>query len=177
MGPKGLEPLLAGLKVRCAAVTPRPPIAGRAYPFQSCSSCHRIAPVLNSGSPESRTQRYAVISRAWATGPRLPSVGMAGVEPACSCAQGTRASRYPSSRFPVRTAGFEPAISWPPARRDTQASPRSAPSSSCGNRTRLSALKGRYPRADRRTSRLGARSVRSWSGGARILVCGFSGRR
>ena len=31
----GLEPLLAGLKVRCAAVTPRPRNVGRAYPFQS----------------------------------------------------------------------------------------------------------------------------------------------
>ena len=27
VGPKGLEPLLAGLKVRCAAVTPRPPMS------------------------------------------------------------------------------------------------------------------------------------------------------
>ena len=36
VGPKGLEPLLAGLKVRCAAVAPRPRNAGRAYPFPSC---------------------------------------------------------------------------------------------------------------------------------------------
>jgi hypothetical protein len=34
VGPKGLEPLLAGLKVRCAAVTPRPRNAGRAYAFE-----------------------------------------------------------------------------------------------------------------------------------------------
>ena len=46
MGPKGLEPSLAGLKVRCAAVTPRPRNADRAYAFPpgfvhidaSCSS-------------------------------------------------------------------------------------------------------------------------------------------
>ncbi len=48
-----------------------------------------------SGSPERRTQRHAVISRVRATGPRLPSVGMAGVEPACSCSQGTRAAVAP----------------------------------------------------------------------------------
>ena len=52
-----------------------------------------------SGSPESRTQRYAVISRVRATGPRLPfanvivdPVGTAGLEPARSCSQGTRAA-------------------------------------------------------------------------------------
>ena len=43
VGPKGLEPLLAGLKVRCAAVTPRPRNVGRAYPFQSCL-VHALAP-------------------------------------------------------------------------------------------------------------------------------------
>lgn len=48
-------------------------------------------------------------------------------------ARGLAATPHPV--FPVRTAGFEPAVSWPPARRDTQASPRSVPSSSCGSRT------------------------------------------
>ncbi len=58
--------------------------------------------LVSSGSPESRTQRYAVISRVRATGPRLPfanvvieSVGMAGLEPALSCSQGTRAAAAP----------------------------------------------------------------------------------
>ena len=48
--------------------------------------------LVSSGSPESRTQRYAVISRVRATGPRLPfanvvvdPVGTAGLEPALSC--------------------------------------------------------------------------------------------
>ena len=36
VGPKGFEPSLAGLKVRCAAVTPRPRNAGRVYTFPSC---------------------------------------------------------------------------------------------------------------------------------------------
>ena len=49
----------------------------------------------------------------------------------------------------VRTAGFEPAISWSPTWRDNQVSPRSdrvhVVSSPYGNRTHLAALKGRYP--------------------------------
>ena len=43
VGPKGFEPLLAGLKVRCAAVTPRPQNVGRAYAFESCLF-HAFAP-------------------------------------------------------------------------------------------------------------------------------------
>ena len=42
VGPEGLEPLLAGLKVRCAAVTLRPRHAGRAYPFPSCLRHGRV---------------------------------------------------------------------------------------------------------------------------------------
>ena len=77
---------------------------------------------------------------------------MAGVEPAFSCSEGTRAPHYPTSRLPVRTGGFEPPISWSPTRRDNQASLRSASSGPYGSRTRLPGLKGRCPRTDRRTS-------------------------
>ena len=84
-----------------------------------------------SGSPEDRTQHYAVISRVWATSPRLPfKVGHPGVEPPaadaansqrCSCSQSRRAPICTSARLsPVRTAGFEPAISWSPTRRDAR---------------------------------------------------------
>ena len=125
VGPKGLEPLLAGLEVRCAAVTPRPQNVGRAYPFQSCL-VHALVPCF-SGSPESRTQHYSVISRVRATGPRLPfanvivdPVGMAGLEPAVLCSQSTWVRRYPTSRQSVRTGGFEPPISWSPTRRDAR---------------------------------------------------------
>jgi hypothetical protein len=129
-------------------------------------------------------------------------VGMAGLEPASPCshdhaAHGARwVRRYPASRQSERpdlNRGHRPAQpvgrSWPPARRDTQASPRSVSSGSCGSRTRLAALKGRHPRTDRRTSHLerapstqwihqvSAYVSRSGSGGARIRVCGFSGRR
>jgi hypothetical protein len=99
-----------------------------------------------------------------------------GLEPASPCSQSTWVRRYPTSRLSVRTAGFEPAISWPPSRRDTQVSLRSA-SGPCGSRTRLCALKGRDPQSDRRTSRVGARSVRSGPGGARTLVSWSSARR
>ena len=50
---------------------------------------------------------------------------------------------YIPSSPPIRTAGFEPAIACTPSRRDTQASPRSATSGSCGSRTRRGALEGR----------------------------------
>ena len=83
--------------------------------------------LVSSGSPESRTQHYAVISRVRATGPRLPcanvvvcQVGMAGLEPAILCSQSTWVCRYPTSRYSVRTGGFEPPISWSPTRRDTR---------------------------------------------------------
>ena len=157
------------------------------YAFQPCQ--HLFAPlrcIVSSGSPENRTQRHVVISRVWATSPRLPSssVGMAGLEvsvlvlPRPTLRVGARrVSRYPTSRLSVRTAGFEPAISCTPSRRDTQASLRSAASGSCGGRTRLCALKGRDPQSDRRTSRLSARSVRSGPGGARTLVSWSSARR
>ncbi len=81
---------------------------------------------VSSGNPENRTQRHLFIGQVWATSPRLPRanvvvdpVGMAGLEPAFSCSQGTRVSHYPTSRHSVRTAGFEPAISCTPSRRDT----------------------------------------------------------
>ncbi len=129
--------------------------------------------LVSSGSPESRTQRYAVISRVRATGPRLPfvnvvivQVGTAGLEPALSCshdhaAHGAR--RAAAALHPViqseradlnrRSPGPPPTARVPG--RDNQASPRSAASSPCGSRTRLPGLKGRSPRTDRRTSRHG----------------------
>jgi hypothetical protein len=63
--------LPSGLKVRRAAVTPRPRAAGRAYAFPE-RLLHVCPPLFVSGSPESRTQRHPVISRVRATGPRLP---------------------------------------------------------------------------------------------------------
>ena len=151
--------------------------------------------LVSSGSPESRTQRYAVISRVRATGPRLPfanvvicQVGMAGLEPALLCSHDQLRTvpagcRYPTSRHPVRTGGFEPGTA------ATWSSPGPRPgaitrlrhvlpsSSSCGSRTRLHALKGRDPQTDRRTSRLSAHLLRSGSGGARIRLSWFSARR
>ena len=47
-------------------------------------------------------------------------VGMVGLEPTIPCARNTWACRYPTSRSKVRTAGFEPAFPWPPARCDAR---------------------------------------------------------
>ncbi len=160
------------------------PVLGRAYGFQPGQ--HRFAPlawIVASGSPENRTRRHLFIGQVWATSPRLPRanvvvdpVGMAGLEPAFSCSQSTRVSHYPTSRKSVRTAGFEPAISWSPTRRDSQASLRSATSGSCGSRTRLCALKGRDPRSDRRTSRVGAHLPRRRGRGWRARRSQWAGR-
>lgn len=86
--------------------------------FNRCRSniaCSFVS--VSSGSPENRTQHYAVISRVWATSPRLPfPVGHPGVEPEPSCSRSRRAPICTSARlsFSVRTAGFEPAVSWLP---------------------------------------------------------------
>ena len=160
--------------------------------------CLIVMLLVFSGSPESRTQRHPVISRVWATGPRLPfarhqcpfisvvglgwhalrdegrggrprhafatirdvppstnvslfQVGMAGLEPASPCSQSTWVRRYPTSRQSVRTGGSEPPISWPPTRRDTQASLRSVFSDPYRSRTGLAAVKRQCPQTDRRT--------------------------
>ena len=76
----------------------------------------------SSGSPENRTQRHLFIGQVRATSPRLPfPVGHPGVEPGTSCSQSRRATICTSARVsPVRTAGFEPAISRSPTWRDTR---------------------------------------------------------
>ena len=50
------------------------PGIGRAYAFQSTVAATSQAPSFHdpSGSPENRTRRTPVISRRWATSPRLP---------------------------------------------------------------------------------------------------------
>ena len=144
----------------------------------------------SSGSPESRTQRYAVISRVWATGPRLPS-GRDGRTRTCVCVSPKhvglplpyiplfQSERAESNR---RSPGPQPgAIPSPSLRSDC--------SGSCRSRTGLHALKGRDPQTDRRTSHrerapraqlkrmASAHLPRSGSGGARIRVSWFSARR
>jgi hypothetical protein len=86
MRPVGFEPTLCGLKVRCATATPQPrngPSAMDGWRLQSVAELRGMrimfsSPFLagfgafRSGRPENRTQRDAVISRVWATSPRLP---------------------------------------------------------------------------------------------------------
>ena len=89
--PEGFEPTPRGLKVRCATVTPQPLAwlwlcvsLGFVTALQSLSFLATQS--VPSGSPEDRTQRDPVISRIWATSPRLPfvftdQVGCVGIEP------------------------------------------------------------------------------------------------
>ena len=106
------------------------PMLGRAYPFQSTCVRHRptpsfrVSPVVALRIELSAT-RLSAVSGQPALDYRAVEVGTVGLEPTISCFQNTRACRYPTSRCSVRTAGFEPAISWPPTRRDNQASLRS----------------------------------------------------
>ena len=82
------------------------------------------------------------------------SVGMVGIEPTVSCSQDTRApgALHPEFCSPFNSSG------------------------PYGSRTHLPALKGRYPRTDRRTSPFARTLSASGSGGARILVSWFSAR-
>ena len=120
------------LKVCCAAFTPRPHEVGRAYAFQSPSACHCFFSfflfgdsVVALGIELSATRLSAEYGQPALD--YLIKVGNPGVEPRPSCSQNRRASICTSARniLSVRTAGFEPAVSWPPTRRDNQASLRS----------------------------------------------------
>ncbi len=76
VGPEGIEPTPAGLKVRCAAsYTTTPKLVGRIRfnrREMDISCLLLVRNIVFSGSPENRTQRDPVISRIWATSPRLP---------------------------------------------------------------------------------------------------------
>ncbi len=132
VGPKGLEPSPTGLKVRCAAVTPRPRNAGRAYAFPS-GLRHRHAPhfpVVALRVELSATRLSAGFGQP-ALDYRVPtslSVRSGWQDSNLrSCVPTTNASRRCPAGSPlpyipssVRTGGFEPPISWPPASRDTR---------------------------------------------------------
>jgi hypothetical protein len=92
--------------------------------------------VSASGSPANRTQRDPVISRIQATSLRLPiqsgtsesnrepPAPKAGVLPSAPLPECFQSERQGPIR-PVGRSVPEPAFSWPPAKRDNQASPRS----------------------------------------------------
>jgi hypothetical protein len=165
VGPAGIEPTPCGLKVCCAAsYTTTLELVGRRRLHRCrCNIACSFIPYPR-GSPENRTQRDAVISRIWATSPRLPGCisrdGRTRTDDSVSPEHVGLPLPYIPFFFPVRTAGFEPRA---PAGTDAdwsllvsdqarcQASPRSV--------------------ADR------AHIDRSGLGGDRILVSGSSGRR
>ena len=124
VGPEGFEPPPCRLKVCCAAVTPRPHI-GRAYAFESSNHQHVVSPdsCVLSGSPEDRTQRDPRIRRIRATSPRLPCSSRAPRSRTETLLLPKQACFHLHLRpivLSVRTAGFEPTISWPPAKRDAR---------------------------------------------------------
>ncbi len=115
------------------------------YAFQADSRQHVVAPFSFSGRPEDRTQRGSVISRTWATSPRLPlgrvprSRTETLLRPKQAC---SHLHLYPniSQNGWIRTS-----VLLPPRQARYQTSLRSESSSPYGNRTHLSALKERYP--------------------------------
>ena len=191
-GAEGTRTLTCRIKSPVCCRYTTTPNAGRAYAFPSCllhRSCS-LFPVVALRVELSATRLSAVFGQP-ALDYHVPtSLSIqsgwqdSNLRLRAPKARGFAATLHPV--IPVRTAGFEPAISWPPTRRDTQASLRSALSGSCGSRTRLPALKGRCPQTDRRTSHrrrapstqlthgVCAHLSRSGSGGARIRVSCFS---
>ena len=107
VGPEGLEPSPGGLKVRYAAITPRPrsrsgvcvssgpPASPWSSPFASVValrvelSATRLS--AGFGQPALGYRDANVV---------VDPVGMVGLEPTISCSQGTRAGRCPTSRQP-----------------------------------------------------------------------------
>jgi hypothetical protein len=119
-----------------------------AYPFQSVSACHRVAPVvllLASGSPEDRTQRDPVIGRVWATSPRLPF--KSGTSESNRKPPAPKAGVLPSAPLPdCEAEGWRPeAIGLLALPTVSGLTPPASFSSPYGSRTHLAALKGRYP--------------------------------
>jgi hypothetical protein len=122
-GAGGIRTHTVGLKVRVLPLHHDPNV-GVAYPFAAPNDRHCVSPVGSkfevSGSPGNRTQRNSVISRVWATSPRLPC--KSGASESNGNPPAPKAGVLPSAPPPelsVRTVGLEPTISWPPAKRDT----------------------------------------------------------
>ena len=130
-GRRDSNPSPTGLKVRCAAVTPRPQNAGRAYAFPSC--CFMVCssfPVVALRVELSATRLSAGFGQ-----PALDYLVPTSLSARSGWQDSNLRSRAPKARgfaatlhpvIPVRTGGFEPPISWSPTRRDNQASLRSA---------------------------------------------------
>jgi hypothetical protein len=122
----------------CCRYTTTP--CGRVPAFPSCRIHAVVPPVV---APRVLPRRHPVISRVRATGPRLPSVNVIAVE--------GRDGR-------TRTCGlvFPKHMGWPLPYIPicSRCCPFQTVSGPYGNRTRLTALKGRYPQTDRRTGRL-----------------------
>jgi hypothetical protein len=164
VGPKGVEPLPFRLKGGSATVTPRPQMSGEAYAFQSRACCQRRVSVLE-------VVCSVVVLRIELSATRI-SAGFG--QPALDYQIVSRDGRNRTDTIVCPKHAGLPLPNIPLLF-------ASVCSSSYGSRTHLSALKGQYPHADRRTSRVvfnvSAHAERSGSGGARILVSWFSAKR
>ena len=153
VGPKGLEPLLAGLKGRCAAVTPRPQNAGRVYRVSivRASSLCSLYPVVALRVELSATRLSAEFGQPALDYRRFLKSGWqeSNLRLRAPKARGFAATLHPAAICSVRTAGFEPAVSRSPTWRDTRLRYVLFFSDPYRSRTGLPALKGRRPRTDR----------------------------
>jgi hypothetical protein len=189
VGPEGVEPSPGRLKAGCAAITPRPHVAGLASAFEPLCVPHCLFSLFVGvvrGGVEPGTARSVVPGDV---SDRYASVTTSDLVPSRDGGSRTRAPcaawslvfpkhagrRYPTSRcfLSVRTAGLARGDLLAPDQAPVAALLRSGFSSSSGSRTPASGLKGRHPQPlDERAVLF----VVSGSGGARILVSWFSAR-
>jgi hypothetical protein len=137
VGPKGVEPLPFRLKGGSATVTPRPQMSGEAYAFKSRASCQRRFSFLKILC--SVVVLRIELSATW--------ISARFGQPALDYRVVSRDGRNRTD-----TIVFPKHVGLPLPNIPLSFVPHV--SSSYGSRTHLSALKGQYPQADRRTSRV-----------------------
>jgi hypothetical protein len=138
---------------------------GRRVRFQPVGRLHSFSPFTNQ-SPEvesnHRRRRIRTTCCRYTIGRIYQSVSVevVGLEPTIPCSLGTWACRCPTPR---RKSDLSDSY-----RKFSGGLVASTP---CGSRTRIAGMKDQHPEP------LEERGHQSGSGGARIPVCGFSGRR
>ena len=146
VGSEGIEPTPCGLKVRCAACYTTTPFLVGCLRFKRRACIvvvllFEFRSVVVLGIELSTTRLSAEYGR-----PALDYHSSRALRSRTETLLLPKQACYHLHLYPnqVRTAGFEPAIFWPPARRDNQASPRSdrvvLSSSPCGSRTQPARL-------------------------------------
>ena len=83
----------------CCRYTTTPCLVGRMR-LGRVNIASLLCPIVPSGSPENRTQRHVVISRVWATSPRLPQ-GQSGWQDSNLRSRAPRARGLPLPYIPL----------------------------------------------------------------------------